>query len=337
MNYHVIICSILSLSIASPILATAQTERGQAFSDPAKKMKMPAGWEAQPVKYEEKIKNADLVISFGQQTYPALHKLVEQYAKEHKMNIVIQSGTCGISAGKVIKKLIDSGTFCCPPSTKDRLPGIAFHTLAISSIAVFANSKNPIQGITTKQAREIFKGKIRHWNKLGNGANLNKPIKTEARLHCKTRPGHWTLLLKNQELFSPTLKEVGVIPDLVAKVGQELHAVSVETPFMIKTYSKKGTVKMLHIDGHSPMDIDYVASGQYPFYRTYSMTSWSNNSKQQTETLKLIAYLQAHIEKNYHKYDFVPISKLKQAGWKFKGTELIGEPSGNKLVSLPPF
>lgn len=334
MSYRLIACLLIT-SFASPTAHAANDLRGDAFSRSGNTIKMPAGWEVKGVNYGKNVKNADLVISFGQQTHPALHKVTQQYAKDNGLNIVIQSGTCGVSAGKLLRKAIDAGTFCCPPSGKDRLPGLEFHTVAISALSVFVNESNPLQAISTEQARKIFQGKHRNWQEVGSGEKLDTRIQPQARLHCKKRPGHWTLLLKDQEKFSPTLKEVGVIPDLVAKVGQLPNAVSIETPFMIRTY-KKGAVKMLSIDNHMPTEIDYVASGKYPFYRTYSITTWQNGGKQRERTMKLISFLKKYIEDNAESLSMVPVSKLKQAGWKFRGDELVGEPNGSGLAAIPP-
>lgn len=334
MNYSTSI-GLLCAFLASSQVIAANSIRGETFSNPGKTITMPKGWEARTVEYDKKITNADLVISFGQQTHPALHKITEQYAKDNNLKIVIQSGTCGVSAGKLLRKTIDAGTFCCPPSAKDRLPGLEFHTIAISALSVFVNEQNPLNAISAKQARRIFQGKLRHWKDLKTDKHIDSQIRPQARLHCKKRPGHWTLLLKNQEQFSPTLKEVGVIPDLVAKVGQLNDAVSIETPFMIRTY-KKGAVKILNIDGHSPTDIDYVASGRYPFYRTYSITTWNNGGKQRAQTLKLIGFLRQYIADHSTELSMVPVTKLKQAGWKFRADELIAEPNGSKLASIPP-
>jgi len=335
MAYKLLIISSLLIAASQPVLADSPHDRGKAFVSPKHALKMPKGWESKPVEYDKKIKDADLVVSFGQQTYPALHRLVEQYGKQNNMKIVIQSGTCGVSAGKLLRKTVDSGTFCCPPGEKDRLPGLEFHTIAISSLAIFVNKQNPVDAISHQEARKIFQGKIRNWKELESGKSFDNTIRPHARLHCKKRPGHWTLLLKDQAQFSPILKEIGVIPDLVAKVGQVDESVSIETPFMIDSY-KKGEIKMLKIDGHVPTDTDYVASGNYPFYRTYNMTTWSEAGKQRDKTLQLISFLRDHIEKNYTQYSLVPISKLKKAGWKFRENELVGEPTGKNLAFIPP-
>ena len=332
-NKYLLLPALLLTGLGSTALASNIT--GEAFTNPNSQMTMPAGWESQAVKYDDNARDADLVISFGQQTYPAMHTLVEQYARDNKLKIVIQSGTCGVSAGKLLHKSIDSGTFCCPPDTKDRLPGLEFHTIAISGLAIFVNEKNPLDVVTTDEARQIFQGKVRNWKELKGAESYDNTIRPHARLHCKKRPGHWTLILKSLDQFSPILKEVGVIPDLVAKVGQLEDSVSIETPYMIKAY-QKDPVKMLKVDGFSPADIDYVASGRYPFYRTYSMTTWNKGGTQTEHTLKLINFVREHIEKHAQDYAMVPVSKLKKAGWKFKGNELIAEPDGAKLAIVPP-
>ncbi len=333
MNFKYLTITILLLSSSQSPAADSLSLKGQPFTNPDSVLMMPAGWESKPNIYNKKIQNTDLVISFDQQTYPAFHKVVAQYGIDNNLEIVIQKGTCGVSAGKLLQKSLDAGTFCCPPGTRDKLPGLEFHTLAISALAIIVNGKNPTTNITTEQARHIFQGKIQNWKELESNNGFDNKIRLLARLHCKKRPGHWTLLLKNKKLFSPTLKGVGVIPDLIAKVGRKTDLISMETPFMIKTF-KKGPIKSLTIDNHKPTDIDHIASEKYPFYRTYNMTSWNNGGKKRQEVMQLISFLQNYIEKNYLQYNIVPLSKLKMAGWKFKGTELIGEPNGSKLAFL---
>ncbi|MDH5183649.1 MAG: substrate-binding domain-containing protein [Gammaproteobacteria bacterium] len=328
---------LLGLSLLSTsIIAQASTSSwcGNSFTDPAHSMQMPADWEKLPMNYPKSARDADLVISFGQQTYPALKPLVEQYARQHNLNIVIQSGTCGISAGKLLRKNIDTGAFCCPAGKSDRLPGLEFHTIAISPLAVIVHKDNPLNNLSLDQARRVFKGKLQKWSELDSRADANKDIITVARLHCKKRPGHWTLLLKDQEHFTPKLKEIGVIPDLIAKVGQTPLSISIETPFMVMLYDKSKTVKQLTLDGHAPSETDYIASGQYPFYRTYNLTTWSNGGNKRDISLALISYLQKHIEENYALYGFVPASKLRENGWQFKGNELIAEPTGKRLSQV---
>ena len=188
----------------------------------------------------------------------------------------------------------------------------------------FSNPDNPLENVTSKQAKEIFEGQVSNWAEISPGnSQLIKPV---GRLHCKTRTGHWRALLKSEDDFSPRLFEVGVIPDMISQVSRSASSIGWETPLMVDAHRNKGDVKVLNIDGHSPSDIEYVLTGKYPLYRSYSLTAWTEKSKTNDEAIKLIKFLRQHIEKVHQDISFIPVSKLKEAGWKFMGDELVGEP-----------
>ena len=274
-----------------------------------------------------------MVVALSQQSYPIFHELILEYAEKNKLKIIVKPGTCGITAGRLRKKSADIGAYCCPPAQSDRLPGLKFHSLGISPIALIVHPDNPTTNISTQQAREVFKGNTSHWAQIDkkNKSEFQHLIKPIARLHCKVRPGHWRGLLNHENQFSPRLFEVGVIPDMISQVARNTGAIGWEVPLMLSVHRKKGAVKMLKIDGHAATDLDYVLSGKYPLYRSYSLTTWEKDSGNQkaninSEANKLVKYLQQHIEKVYAEVTFIPPSQLRRAGWKFKDDELIGEP-----------
>jgi hypothetical protein len=297
------------------------------FSDPAVLAEVPDDWHEKPIQHLSKYQDADLVVSLGQQSHPLFRDLIPVYAKQHNLKIVFEHGTCGITSGRLLKKKVDVGAFCCPPGKNDRLPGLKFYSLGISPIALVVHPDNPLENVTTKQAKEIFEGQISNWSEISPGnSQLIKPV---GRLHCKTRPGHWRSLLKSADDFSPRLFEVGVIADMISQVSRSASSIGWETPLMVDAYQEKGDVKMLNIDGHSPLDIGNVLSGKYPLYRSYSLTAWTTKSKINDEAIKLIKFLRQHVEKVHEEVGFIPVSKLKAAGWKFLGDELVGEPGSD--------
>jgi len=324
---HRFILSAMLLFGSAPIFAANnhQHSHDSGFSDPAVATKVPDGWVEKPVQYINKYSDADLVVSLGQQSYPLFYDLIPEYARENNLKIIVEQGTCGITSGRLLKKKVDVGAFCCPPGKNDRLPGLKFYSLGISPIALIVNTENPLSNVSSKQAKEIFEGEISRWSEVGSSSNqLIKPI---GRLHCKTRPGHWRSMLKSGDDFSPRLFEVGVIPDMISQVSRSASSIGWETPLMVELHLKKGKVKVLKIDGHSPFEIDYVLTGKYPLYRSYTLTAWDTENKTNQEAVKLIRYLQRHIEKVHKEISFIPVSRLRKAGWKFIGDEIVAEPA----------
>lgn len=316
--------------ISAPAAEVSKSMAGPEFSNPDKRASMPKSWRDQAIQYEPADRGSDLVVSLGQQTYPALHKVVRKFASEKGLRITIKKGTCGISAGKLVRKTVDIGGYCCPPGDTDRLPGLRFQTVAIAPIALIVHPDNPVSNITTDEARRIYQGKLRKWGHFkqlsdkGALASLTKPA---ARLHCKVRPGHWRGLLGREDMFTSRVYEVGVIPDMISYVAKTKGAIGYETQLMIKEHKSQGKVKILSIDGRGPDDLKYILSGKYPIYRVYNFATWENNDPIKKKlSQELITYIKVFIKKHDREYGLICTSKLKKAGWRFKNGELIGKP-----------
>jgi phosphate transport system substrate-binding protein len=269
-------------------------------------------------------------MSLDQHLYPMLLPVISEYAKEHHLKIHVEEGTCGISNGKLFSKEIDVGGYCCPPGRLDRLPGVTFHTLGISALALMVNPDNPVENITSSEVRKIYKGELVRWSSVQSLAGIkaaDMPIQPVTRLHCKLRPGGWKLILPSEEQFTPSIHDVSSIPDMIAQVAADKRAIGYEVAWnALYHYKNKGDVKIIDIDGVSPMDHKALAQGRYPFYRTYNLTTWSGKGVTNREAEKLVAYLRKHVNEMDKQYGIVPWTDLKKAGWKFQEDELVGTP-----------
>jgi len=310
--------------------------RGETFSDPSKQVAMPGDWADKPIVYgrEAERADADLAIVMDQDIYYTLLPSIRKFGKDNKLKIFVKEGTCGIAEGMLGKKSIDMGGFCCAPGASDRLPGVRFHTLGLVATAYFVNPANPVDNVSTSQLRDMYRGKIVRWSELKTARGVPGPawpIKTIGRLHCAKRPGHWHQLLESGKEFSPRLQEVGSIPDMIAQVAASRNAIGWEVLTMAEKYRDAGEVKPLRIDGFLPNDSAAVASLRYPFYRTYSVTTWVGKRVENKHADALVEYLKKEFEKlNADKYGFVSQERLRKAGWKFKGDEVVGEPAPAK-------
>lgn len=309
----------------SPVARSGVEEplRGPVFSDPAVIQPVDAGWEKKPVAHVSDQAGADLVVDLNQQLYPFLLPFVEQYGREHGLKIEVTEGTCGKSAGKLARKEIDLGGFCCPPGEVDRLPGLRYHTLGISPLAILVDPANPVDSLSLEQVRRVFRGEIGNWSELGGPDLLIKPI---ASLHCKVRPGHWRLLLDNEDLFGPRFMEVGDMAEQINLLSSTPGAIGYETLWVAERFRHKGMVKALLLDGMNPLEIDHLRKNAYPVYRVYNITTWEGEGVASPHGRNLAAYLLEQAAQLDPRAGMVPAAQLRQAGWKFSNDELVGEP-----------
>lgn len=313
---------------ASPGWSGDALAPGPAFSDPSFRVVMPDEWVVRPIHRGD----VDLQVSMDQQMFRILGPAIHRWARNNKLKIGLRDGTCGHAASALSNKRADIGGFCCPPRNTDRLPGLRFYTLGITAVALLAHPDNPVSALTAQQARELFSGEIRRWSKVISGSagkRFNKPVLPVARLHCKPRPGHWRLILSHEDQFSSELQEVGAIPDMISVVASNPRAIGHAAYwFAVDHYSPKGKVKALKVDGVSPADVSALARGDYPFYKTFSVTLWEGSPAQNAAAKKLVDYLLREVEKVDASFGVVSPSRLKRAGWRFKGGELVGGPPG---------
>jgi ABC-type phosphate transport system substrate-binding protein len=301
---------------------------GPPFTDPSRTQQMPPGWEEQPIRYSPEAGQVDITVTLDQHLYPALLDVIRKYASDTGLKVAVSEGTCGITAGKLARKTVDVGGYCCPPGQTDRLPGLRFHTLGVVPIAVLVHPGNPIDDITLGEAQDVFQGKVYRWSELKDPKGRPGPklkVQTVGRLHCKIRPGHWRLLLDDEDLFSPRLQEVGTIPDMISLVAAAPGAIGYEVMMMVDRYRSEGLVKALRIDGLAP-DSTNILSGKYPLYRTLNITTWEGKNVENPEARKLVDYLLGQAGGLDGGLGIVPASSLRRAGWKFRGNELVGEP-----------
>lgn len=294
---------------------------GPPFSDPTVTQDMDDKWKEKPIQYETPDAKADLVVSLNQQFYEYILPYIIQYGEQNNLNIVVKRGTCGLSAAMLSSKAGDMGALCCPPAKTDRLPGLHYFTLGVHPIAILVHPDNPIESVSRKDLRKIFMGEMVNWAELGWDNGRIEPV---VRLHCKKRPGHWRLILDNEDLFSTSITEVGAIEDMFSLVAKNPTAIGYEALWL--SIIRSNNVKLLKIDGSSPEELDKTAQGIYQFYRVISMTSWQDPHLKHPHSEKLIEFLNNQVERNGESYGIISVNRLKKAGWKFKEHELIGEP-----------
>lgn len=298
---------------------------GRPFSDPARTVPMPAEWTARPI---ARPAHADLALAIDQQLFPALRPLVEDWARMHRQRVALQEGTCGIASSALAEKSADITGMCCPPGALDRLPGVRYHTIGVAALALITHPANPLDDITLAQARRLFGGDIRSWAELpvsgvGDGAGR---VRTVTRLHCAARPGHWRLLLDDADRFALDMTEAPAIADVIRHVAGTPGAIGYETLWHVRSEAARGAVRPIRLNGIAPDDDAALAAGRYPLYRTFSISSWSGAPAADPSADALVRHLVDNAGGIDPSFGIVPVQRLRAAGWRFVGDEVVGEP-----------
>jgi len=314
----------LAAVLAVTLMGGAQPPAAPEFEPAHGATPMDAGWRQEPL--HDRPTGVDLQISLDQQLYEVLLPAIQEYGRDHGLHITVGQGTCGISSGLLARKALDMGGYCCPPGGVDRLPDLRFHTVAIAAIALVVHPDNPLRNLTLAQARAIYGGSIYRWEQLAKDpahATFRGPIQPVGRLHCKQRPGHWRLLLPDEDAFGPNLVEVGAIPDMIEVVARNRLAIGWETVWMVESNRERGRVVPITLDGVDPADLTALVNRRYPLYRTYSITSWQGAAAAPA-VAPLIRHLLDHSGNAAATYHMAGAAALRAAGWRFDGDELVG-------------
>ncbi|MBF0355627.1 MAG: hypothetical protein HQL43_10375 [Alphaproteobacteria bacterium] len=297
---------------------------GQPFTSPDSIMQMPENWVSRGIKRPEGV---DLMLALDQQIYPALLPFAMRFGTQNGLKLGAQEGTCGLASAALSEKCADITGMCCPPGAIDRLPGIRFHTIGISAVALIVHPSNPLQDISWAQARALFAGGTRSWSDIPmSGIARKGEVRAITRLHCKPRPGHWRLLIGEPDHFARQALDVPSIKDMIIEVSETLEGIGWETLFHVEANAKIGQVKTLKLGGISPSDEEALARGRYPFYRVMGITSWADAPAAHPMATRLAAELIAQADAIDPRFGIVSVTRLRKHGWKFHNAELVGEP-----------
>lgn len=316
---------LLWTALSGTALAVEPELGGRPFSTPGDIVPMPESWHAKALSRPQGV---DMALAIDQQLYPAILPLVQDFARRHGIKVALQEGTCGLAAGALAEKTADVTGMCCPPGPLDRMPGVRYHTVGIAALALIVHPSNPVTDVSLAEARRMFGGKTLNWSELpmnGFKAGPATDIRAVTRLHCKPRPGHWRLLLDNENMFAPAMHEVPAIRDMIAEVGASPTALGYETLWHLTDNDAAAKVKPLRLGGIGPADRAALAEGRYPLYRVMNLTSWEGKEANPLAA-KLVAWVIEKAPGIAPIYGVVPASELRRNGWKFAGDEIVGEP-----------
>lgn len=160
------------------------------------------------------------------------------------------------------------GFVCCPLAKSEvEKKKLMVHPLAREPLLTLVNAGNPVSNLSVEQVRSIFRGDITNWKEVGG---KDMPIVVVARLHCKSRPGHWKTILPDAGLFRQQRLSVASASEMVQRVSDFPGAIGHLGSTWI--FDAKARVKPVTVSGFAAT-AENLANGKYPFYRELSVVT----------------------------------------------------------------
>lgn len=200
--------------------------------------------------------------------FGGLHDLAKHYEEKTGIKIFSKAGGCSAARKEIeIPNRPAIGAWCCPvPGTLDEGIGMVRIPIAMDAIVIHVHPSNPLDSITIKQLKGIYRGKITNWSQLGG---LDKPIVPLVRRHCEDLPeifrvkvvGEWERYDKEVDWL-----EVKSIEKMIENIEKFPLAIGYES----YVFTRKDTVKVLRVEGIAP-NAENIKSKRYPFWRVLSL------------------------------------------------------------------
>ncbi|OON90666.1 MAG: phosphate-binding protein [Candidatus Epulonipiscium fishelsonii] len=195
---------------------------------------------------------------------PVIEQIAEAY-KELNPNVKIEVQGVGSSAGikAAIEGAADIGMASRELKKGEKAVGLTETPIAQDAIAIVIHPTNPVKGLTTEQAKQIFEGKITNWSEIG-GADA--PITVVTREDGSgTRGAFEKIMGLVDEDGVSTISPVALVSEgngaIKASVASKDNSIG-----FISLGTLDGTIKALEIDGVLPT-VETTLAGDYKVAR----------------------------------------------------------------------
>lgn len=208
--------------------------------------------------------------------FGGLNDLAKEYEQKTGINIFAKAGGCmaalammeNASMSQIPSNGKSIGAWCCPlPKGMAEKMGIVRIPIAMDAIAVYVHPSNPVDNISVRNLKRIYRGEITNWSQLGGP---EKPVVPLVRRHCEELPEVFreNIVGKWQDYESKTdWLEVKSIEKMIENVEKFPLAIGYES----HVFNRKESVKILRVEGLLP-SMKNIKTKQYPFWRNLSIT-----------------------------------------------------------------
>lgn len=136
--------------------------------------------------------------------------------------------------------------------------------IAKEAFVFFVNEANPVSGLTSRQIRDIYSGKVRNWKELGG---LDAEIIAFQRPEISGSQSIMRRFMGDTEMEAPLQdRYIAGMGDVVKRTSEYRNApfaIGYSFRFFLTALGKQPRIKMLDVDGIAPTP-ETILSGAYP-------------------------------------------------------------------------
>lgn len=218
-----------------------------------------------------------------------MSEAAEAYKKKTGKSIKVIGGGATMGLRSAIAGASDMGGTCRPP-LPNKFPeeeGGYLTMVAWDAICFVTNPSNPVKGITSQQAKDIFVGRITNWKEVGGpDQKILVVYRTQGESDKYSGVGYMLrkLLFNDTDIDfveeALSFRDTGLVEENIEKIEWSFGATGISS-------AKKKNLKILDLDNIVPTK-ENISSGQYPLYRPLFLVT---KSVPEGETREFVEWL----------------------------------------------
>lgn len=218
-----------------------------------------------------------------------MSQAAEAYKKKTGKSIKVVGGGATMGLRSAIAGAADMGGTCRPPLPNkfQEEEGGYLTMVAWDAICFITNPSNPVKGVTSQQARDIFTGKITNWSQVGGpDQKILVVYRTQGESDKNSGVGYMLrkLLFNDPDIDfvedALHFRDTGLVEENIEKTEWSFGATGISS-------AKKKNLRILDLDNIAPTK-ENISSGQYPLYRPLFLVT---KNSPEGETREFIQWL----------------------------------------------
>ncbi len=228
---------------------------------------------------------------------PLVKESAQAYQEKHpEVRIAVSGGGSYVGISQAMSRSVDIGdSDVIAPGNS----GLKDHKVCVVGFGVIANPGTGVTGLSRKQIRDIFAGRVKNWKDVGgrDGAVIviNRPRSSGTRA-----------VFNATVMGTSKIAEGGQVEDSSGQVVTTIASLPGSISYVAFAYTKGKAVNVLKVDGTAPTEQN-IESGRYPIWSYEHMFTHAGSPPAAEDFIRYVTQNKGTIQK----LGYIVISEMK--------------------------